>query len=147
MYRGPQLYYVRPQTMLRHAVPVALFLLASCKSASEPPSCATEEILAAAGALQPLAQTPPALSSARAKYLRAVSIDEPELGNDRLQYSAVVDTEAKQVWVYRYGGLAGQTAWFGPLQLPLQRTATCPPARGVIWLGAYGQAVAHGAEA
>ena len=85
--------------------------------------------------MQPLALAPDLLSSARANALRAISIYEPELGNDQYRYSAVVDRATKQVWLYRYGGLAGHIAWYGPVRLPLERTAACPAARGPIWLG------------
>jgi hypothetical protein len=100
---------------------------------SEQPSCAVKQLLAATS-LQP-SQSPPSLSSARPESLRAISVHEPELGSDLYRYSAVVDRSAKQVWVYRYGGIAGHIAWFGPVQIPLERTAACPPSRGIIWLG------------
>ena len=118
---------------MRLALLVSASLLASCASTPEQPSCAVKELLAATS-MHP-SSSPGALLSARPESLRAISVQESEVGSDLYRYSAVVDPSAKQVWVYRYGGIAGAIAWFGPLRMPLERTAACPPARGIILLG------------
>jgi hypothetical protein len=108
-------------------------LLASCASVPEQPSCAVKELLAATSN-RPSA-SPQALWSVRPESLRAISVQESAIGNDLYRYSAVVDPSSKQVWVYRYGGIAGHIAWFGPVLMPLERTAACGPSRGIILLG------------
>lgn len=110
-------------------------VLATFASASELPVCKPSEVLSAAKALEPLAQPPELLTRIKEQAVRAVSIFEPELGNDAYKYIALVDGEAKKVWLYRYGGFDGQVAWFGPLAVSPSRVATCAVARGPVWLG------------
>lgn len=104
-------------------------------AASEPTDCPRAELFAAASKLGPQLELPERFASGEHGAIRAISLYESELASDRYRYSALVDEQESQLWLYRYGGYNGSIAWFGPLSVDAERVALCPPARGLIWLG------------
>jgi hypothetical protein len=103
--------------------------LAACASISEQQTtCAREEIIASVERMESLLHPPELKVGERSGALYAVSIFEPNLGDDFIKYTAIVDNQSKQVWLYSYGGFGGQVDWYGPLTVPLASVAGCPAA-------------------
>lgn len=75
-----------------------------------------------------LAQPP----TVTAGNFRAVSLYETPVGSDEFLYAALIDTTNQKVWVYKYGGYAGVSNWYGPVDVDTASTDKCQEAKGII---------------
>ena len=109
--------------------------VATAADADRPPECPRAELYAAAAKLGSPSELPERFSRREFGPVRAISLYESALASDRYRYSALIDEQESQAWVYRYGGYDGSIAWFGPVPISVEQLASCPPAQGPIWLG------------
>jgi hypothetical protein len=107
---------------------IASLLLGACATV-ESPWCRSRELLASASKLRQVDAPAERLIGRPTGPIRAISLGESPLGNDRFQYSALVDAQNNEVWVYRHGGLMDSFVWFGPIALPARSVAGCPPTK------------------
>lgn len=114
---------------------IACLITTASSSAAEVDACPRQRILSAASQQQTPTELPARFALGEHGPVRAIALRESETATDHFRYSALVDQQRGEVWVYRYGGLDGAIAWFGPLAISSGSLAACPPTSGALWLG------------
>ena len=123
--------------MQRFFATLVLFATAGALAteANRPRECPRAELFAAATKLGSPTALPERFARGEHGAIRAISLYESALASDHYRYSALVDAQESQAWVYRYGGYNGSVSWYGPISVSVEQLAPCLPAQELIWLG------------
>jgi hypothetical protein len=97
-------------------------------------ACPYSRLATATNELHRLSE-PPFVPETRSDEFRTITLVEQSAVSDYFEYAALIDVTNRQGWVYEYGGLAGVSNWYGPVEVDPVLASKCGPAKIIFPIG------------